>query len=208
MGAQSGANLTGMTVSSQSHELETSGIADCDTTTTPPPVGGGSKTGAQESPSTSDVEIEYGIIPPDKGKGKAVPDNTAQGGSGHDPPREWERMCHLSRQNESGDHSQSHSLCCHLTTRSDDEETWDELTSEVNRVVKRLGETVAEAMRKIEEGCAEMQASIASLTQCINTLRRSYRKQGETSYLRDGQLQTCHTRNDELGLPPKEIHIL
>ena len=98
MGAQSGANLTGMTVSSQSRELETSSIADRNATTTPPPVGGGSQTGAQESPSTSDV------IPPDKGKGKAVPDNTAQGGSGHDPPREWERTSRLSRQNESGDH--------------------------------------------------------------------------------------------------------
>ena len=88
MGAQSGANLTGTTVSSQSRELETSSIADRNTTTTPPPVGGGSQTGAQESPSTSDIELEYDIVLPDKGKGKAVPNNTAQGGSGHDPPRE------------------------------------------------------------------------------------------------------------------------
>ena len=89
MGAQSGANLTGATVSSQSRELKTSSVADCDATTTPPPVGGGSQTGAQESPSTSDVELEYDIVPPDKGKGKAVPNNTVQGGSGHDLPREW-----------------------------------------------------------------------------------------------------------------------
>ena len=81
-------NLTGATMSSQSHELETSCVTDCNATTTPPPVGGGSKTGAQESPSMSDVELEYDIILPDKGKGKAVPDNTAQGGSEHDPPRE------------------------------------------------------------------------------------------------------------------------
>ena len=80
MRAQSGANLTGATVSSQSHELKTSSIADHNATTTPPPVGGGSKTGAQESPSMSDVEIEYDVIQPDKGKGKAVPDNTMQGG--------------------------------------------------------------------------------------------------------------------------------
>ena len=93
MGAQSGANLTGATVSSQSRELETSS----DTTTTLPPVGGGSQTGAQESPSTSNVELEYDIILPDKGKGKAVPDNTAQRGSGHDPPREQESTSHLSR---------------------------------------------------------------------------------------------------------------
>ena len=84
-------------MSSQSCELETSSVADRDATTTPPPTGGGSQTGAQESPSTSDVELEYNIIPPDKGKGKAVPDNTAQGGPGHDPPRERERMSHLSR---------------------------------------------------------------------------------------------------------------
>ena len=72
---QSGVNLTGATVSSQSHELETSGIADHDAMTNPPPTGGGSETGAQESPSTSDVELEYNVVPPDKGKGKAVPDN-------------------------------------------------------------------------------------------------------------------------------------
>ena len=97
MGAQSGVNLTGATMNSQSRELETSSIADHNTTTTPPPTGGGSQTGVQESPSTSDVELEYNVVPPDKGKGKAVPDNTAQGGSGHDPPREWERTSHLSR---------------------------------------------------------------------------------------------------------------
>ena len=97
MGAQSGANLTGTTMSSQPRELETSSVADRDATTTPPPTGGGSQTGAQESPSTSDIELEYDVVPPDKGKGKAVPDNTAQGGSGHDPPREWERTSGLSR---------------------------------------------------------------------------------------------------------------
>ena len=97
MGAQSGANQTGVTVSSQSHELKTSSVADHDATTTPPPAGGGSQTGAQESPSTSDVELEYDVVPPDKGKGKAVPDNTVQGGSGHDPPREQGGTSCLSR---------------------------------------------------------------------------------------------------------------
>ena len=82
MGVQSGVNLTGATVSSQSCELETSSVTDHDATTTPPPAGGGSKTGAQASPSTSDVKLEYNIVLPDKGKGKAVPDNTVQGGSG------------------------------------------------------------------------------------------------------------------------------
>ena len=170
---------------------------------TPPPMGGGSKTGAQESPSMSDVEIEYDIIPPDKGRGKAVPNNTVQGGSRHDPPREWERMSHLSRWNESDDRLQSHSVNHCLTTRSDNEEIWDELTSKVNRVVKRLAEIMAEAIRKAEEGRTEMQASIASLNQCINALRKSYWKRGETSHSWDGWSQTCHTRNDELGLPPQ-----
>ena len=96
-------NLTGVTMSSQSHELETSSIADRNAMTTPPPMGGGSETGAQKSSSMSDVELEYDVVLPDKGKGKAVPDNTAQGGSGHDPPREWERTSHLSRRNESDD---------------------------------------------------------------------------------------------------------
>ena len=105
MGAQSGVNLTGITMSSQSHELETSSVADHNATTTPPPMGGGSKLGVQESPSTSNIKPEYDIVPPDKGKGKAVPNNTAQGGSGHDPPREWERMSRLSRGNESDDYS-------------------------------------------------------------------------------------------------------
>ena len=153
MGTQSGVNLTGATVSSQSHELETSSVADCNTTTTPPPMGGGSKTWAQESPSTSDVELEYDVILPDEGKGKAVCDNTAQGGSGHDPPIEWERTSHLLRRNDSDDRSQSHSVHRHLTTRLDDEEIWDELTSKVNRVAKCLDEMTAEAIRRAEEGC-------------------------------------------------------
>ena len=176
MGTQSGVNLTGATVSSQSHELETSSVADCNTTTTPPPMGGGSKTWAQESPSTSDVELEYDVIPPDEGKGKAVCDNTAQGGSGHDPPREWERTSHLLRRNDSDDRSQSHSVHCHLTRRSDDEETWDEIASKVKRVVESLAKTVAKAMRKIEERHAETQASIASINQCINVLRKKYQE--------------------------------
>ena len=70
-------NLTSMTVSSHLHELEISGIGAHDTMTNPLPTGGGLEAGAQESPSTSDVELEDDILPPDKGKGKAVPDDTA-----------------------------------------------------------------------------------------------------------------------------------
>ena len=163
MGAQPGVNLTGATVSSQSCELKTSSVADHDATTTPPPMGGGSQTGAQESPSTSNVELEYNIVPPDKGKGKAVPNNTAQGGSGHDPPRERERTSHLSRQNESDDHLRSRSTRCCPTRRLDDEDTWDGLASEV----KKVAETLAEALRKT-------QASLSSLDQRISALRKKY----------------------------------
>ena len=67
---------------------------------------------------------------------------TLQGGSGHDPPREREITSHLLRQNKSGDCSQSHSVCCCPTRRLDDEETWDELTSEGNRVVKCSAEII------------------------------------------------------------------
>ena len=163
MGVQSGANLTGTTMSSQSHELKTSSVTDRNTTTTPPPAGGGSQTGAHESPSTSDVELEYDVVPPDKGKGKAVPNNTAQGGSGHDPPREWERMSCLLRQNKSDDHSRSCSTRCCLTRRSDDKDTWDGLASEV----KKLAETLAKAQRNT-------QASLSSLDQRISALRKTY----------------------------------
>ena len=176
MGVQSGANLTGMTMISQSCELETSSVADHDATTTPPPMRGGSEAGAQESPSTSDIELEYNVVLPDKGKGKAVPDNTVQGGSGHDPSREWERTSRFSRRNESDDRLQSHSVCRCPTTRLDNEEVWDELTSEINRVAKHSDEMMAKAIRRAEEGCIEMQASIANLHQCINTLRKSHRK--------------------------------
>ena len=85
----------------------------------------------------------------------------------------------------------------------DDEGTWDELASEVKKVVESSVEAVAEAMRKMEERYAEMQASLSSLNQCINALRKKYQGQEETSRSQDGQLQTRHTRNDESGLNPQ-----
>ena len=157
-------------MSSQFRELKTSSVTDRNATTTPPPMGGGSQTGAQESPSTSDVELEYDVVPPDKGKGKAVPNNTAQGGSGHDPPRERERTSHLLRRNKSDDCSRSHSTCCHPTRRLDDEDTWDGLASEV----KKLAESSAETQRK-------MQASLSSLDQRISVLKKKYQGRAETS---------------------------
>ena len=107
---------------------------------------------------------------------------------------------------------QKHQLCpgsasysCVDQFLTDDEEVWDELTSEINRVAKHSDEMMDKAIRRAEEGCIETQASIANLYQCINTLRKSCRKQGtETSCLWDGWSQTHHTRDDELGLPPQK----
>ena len=64
-------------------------------------------------------------------------------------------------------------------------------------------ESSAKAMRKMEERHAEMQASLSSLNQHRNALRKKYQDQAETSCLQDGRLQTHHTRNDELGLNPQ-----
>ena len=60
-------------------------------------TGGGLEAGAQEPPSTNNVELEDNVMPPDKGKGKAVPDDTAKGGSGHDPPKDQKRVYCLKR---------------------------------------------------------------------------------------------------------------
>ena len=51
-----------------------------------------------------------------------------------------------------------------------------ELASEVKRVVESLAEAVAEAMRNMEERHAETQASLSSLNQCINVLRKKYQE--------------------------------
>ena len=201
MGVQSGVNLTSTTVSSQSHELKTSSVADHDATTNPPPMGSGSEAGAQESPSMSNVELEYDVVLLHKGKGKALPDNTAQGGSGHDPPREWERTSRLSRWNESDDRSWSHSVCPHLTTRSDDEEILDGILSGMNEVVKCSDKVMTKIIRRVEESCIEMRNSIANLHQCIKALRERHSKRGtEASHSQDSQSQTHHSRDDKPGL--------
>ena len=153
MEEQSGVNLTSMTVSSHLHELESSGVGVHDATTNPPPTGSGLEAVAQESPSLSDVELEDDVMPPEKGKGKAVPDDTAHGGSGHDPPRHQETVYCLQRQNKSVDCSRSHSVHCHPTTRSDDEEFLDEFLSKMDEIEKDLDEAVAKAKRRAEEVC-------------------------------------------------------
>ena len=88
--------------------------------------------------------------------------------------------------------ARDHSPRCHPTRRLDNEDTWDDLASEVKKVV----ETSAKAMRK-------MQASLSSLDQRISALRKKYQGRSETSHLQDSQSQTCHTRNDESGLNPQ-----
>ena len=70
--------------------------------------------------------------------------------------------------------------------------------------MENLAEAVAEAMRNMEERHAEMQASLPSLNQCINALRKKYQEREETSRSRDGRSQTCHTRNDKSGLNPQK----
>ena len=68
-----------------------------------------------------------------------------------------------------------------------------------------MDEITAEAIRRAEEGCIEMQASIANLHQHINTLRESRRKRdAETSCSWDGQSQTHQARDDKLGLPTQK----
>ena len=66
-----------------------------------------------------------------------------------------------------------------------------------------MAEAVAEAMRKMEERHAETQASLSSLNQRINVLRKKYQGRAETSRLRDRRSQTRHTSNDESGLNPQ-----
>ena len=201
MEVQSGENLTSVTMSSQVCELETSGIADHDTTINPPPMGGGSEAGAQESPSTSNVEWEYDIMLPDKGKGKAVPDNTAQGGSGHDPPRDQEKKSCLLRRNESDDCSQSHSMRHRPTTRSDNKEILDGILSRMDEIVENLDEAMAKVMRRAEEICITTQNSVVDLCQHMKVWKERCRKwYAETSHLWDGRLQTHNTRDDKLGL--------
>ena len=71
----------------------------------------------------------------------------------------------------------------------------------MNEVAKRSDKITTKVIRRAEEGCIEMQNSIANLHQCVNTLRERRRKQGaETSHSCDGWLQTHQTRDDEPGL--------
>ena len=63
----------------------------------PPPISGELETGAQESHSISDIELEDDVLPPDKGKEKAVPDDAAQKGSENDPSTHPRTMYHLQR---------------------------------------------------------------------------------------------------------------
>ena len=86
----------------------------------------------------------------------------------------------------------SHSTRRRPTRRSDDKDTWDGLAPKV----KKLAESSAEAQRKT-------QASLSSLDQRISALKKKYQGRAETSCSQDSRSQTCHTRNDKLGLNPQ-----
>ena len=60
-------------------------------------------------------------------------------------------MYRLERQNESDDCSQSHSACCCLTTRSDDEDILDGFLSKMDEIEKDLDKAVTEAKRRVDE---------------------------------------------------------
>ena len=68
-------------------------------------------------------------------------------------------------------------MCCRLTTRLDDEEVWDEITSEIDKIARNSDETMAKAIRRAEEWRIEMQTSMAKIHQCINTLRERWQPQ-------------------------------
>ena len=105
-----------------------------------------------------------------------MPDDTAEGGSGHDPPKDQKRAYHLKRRNESDDHSQSHSVCHEPTTRLDNKKILD-ILSEIDKLARNSDETMAEAIRRAEEGCIEMQTSIANLYQRVYKLRERQQPQ-------------------------------
>ena len=67
---------------------------------------------------------------------------------------------------------------------------------------------MTEIIRRVEESCIETWNSIANLDQCIKVLRERHSKRGAgASRSWDGQLQTCHIRDDELGLShQKDLH--
>ena len=69
--------------------------------------------------------------------------------------------------------------------------------------VKKVAESSAEAMRKMEERHAVMQASLSSLNQHIYALRKKYQGWAETSHSWDSRSETHHTRTDESGLNPQ-----
>ena len=90
-------------------------------------------------------------MPPDKGKEKAVSDDTTPEGSEHDLSTHPRTMYHLQRQNKSADHLRSHSSHHHLTTRSDDKGILNEFLSKMDEIEKDSDEAAAEAKRRAEE---------------------------------------------------------
>ena len=101
----------------------------------------------------------------------------------------------------SHDHSWSHSVHCHPTTRLDDKEILDGILSRMDKVAKCLDKVMTEIIRRAEESHIDTWNSIADLCQHIKALRERHSKRGtETSHSQDGWSQTHHTRDDEPGL--------
>ena len=129
-------------------------------------------------------------MPPDKGKGKAVPDDTAWGGSGQDPPRDEERAYCLKRQNESDDHLQSCSVHHHPTMRSDNEEILDRFLCKMDELDRYLDEAAAEAKRRADEVHANTWNSLAELHQSIHAWKDRQWSQEQCGHSEWGD--NCH----------------
>ena len=110
---------------------------------------------------------------------------------------ETERAYRLKRWNESDDHSQSHPVHHHQTTRSDNKDILDGFLSKMDETEKHLDEAVTEAKRRADEVHANTWSSMAELHQCVKAWKdRHSQRDVETSCLWDSWSQTHHTRDD------------
>ena len=60
--------------------------------------------------------------------------------------------------------------------RSDNEEILD-ILSEIDKLARNSDERMTDVIRRAEEGCIEMQTSLANLHQCVNMLRERWQPQ-------------------------------
>ena len=69
--------------------------------------------------------------------------------------------------------------------RLDDKEILD-ILSEIDKLARNLDERMTEVIRRAEEGCIEMQTSMANLHQRINTLRERWQPQKRCGHSKQG----------------------